>query len=132
MGDDFAAVEISYDNGLLATIVVSCFAAEKVRRMYLGGEKGMVLFDDMAEGQKIKIIRQMYSDQNITLQGGSVFFDELARKTETPTIPAQESLRNQLDHFIDCIRSGKTPLTDIEHGIRVTEAIELVYTQIRG
>lgn len=35
-----------------------------------------------------------------------------------------EPLRNEVEHFIDCIENHKTPLTDIEHGLRVIKNIE--------
>lgn len=38
--------------------------------------------------------------------------------------PKKEPLKAELEHFIDCIKTGKTPLTDIEHGIRVIKQIE--------
>ena len=129
--DDFAAIEISYDNGLLAVLAVSCFAPVKVRRMYMGGEKGMALFDDMADAGKIKIAREPYPDMRNVAGGRSYAFDSLAANTETPAIQAREPLRNQLEHFIECVRAGKTPLTDIAHGIRVTDVIERVYREVK-
>jgi|SRR3990167_3330329 len=35
-----------------------------------------------------------------------------------------EPLRNEIEHFIYCINNNKTPLTDIEHGLRVIKNIE--------
>ena len=38
--------------------------------------------------------------------------------------PMTEPLRNEIEHFIDCIENSKTPLTDIEHGLRVIKNME--------
>ena len=38
--------------------------------------------------------------------------------------PKTEPLRNELEHFIDCVKNSKTPLTDIEHALRVITNME--------
>ena len=43
--------------------------------------------------------------------------------------PITEPLHNEIKHFVDCIRNGKTPLTDIEHAIGVIKNIEKYETQ---
>ena len=43
---------------------------------------------------------------------------------EWPDKPTKEPLLVELEHFIDCVKSVKIPLTDIEHGIRVIRNME--------
>ena len=41
-----------------------------------------------------------------------------------PRIPMVEPLAAQLDHFVDCIRRGRPPLTDLDSAVRVTAVLE--------
>lgn len=45
--------------------------------------------------------------------------------------PTTEPLRNEIVHFVDCVTYNKTPLTDIEHGIRVLRNMEKYEAQHR-
>lgn len=38
--------------------------------------------------------------------------------------PTKEPLQAELEHFIDCVKYDRVPLTDIEHGIRVIRNME--------
>lgn len=38
--------------------------------------------------------------------------------------PTKEPLKVELEHFIDCVKNNKKPLTDIEHSIRVIKLME--------
>ncbi len=119
--DDFSAVEVVLQNKILVTIVVSWFMPQKVRRMTIVGTKGMTLFDDCEVQNKLKFILTSYPK---TISGSSHFFDQSKQKILVPRIIAQEPLRNELIHFIDCVRNNKKPLTDIEHGIRITSLLD--------
>ena len=43
--------------------------------------------------------------------------------------PTTEPLRNQIEHFVDCIKNAKIPLTNIDHALGVIENIEKYETQ---
>ena len=38
--------------------------------------------------------------------------------------PKKEPLQAELEHFINCIKTGKKPLTDLKHGLRVIKNME--------
>jgi len=43
--------------------------------------------------------------------------------------PTTEPLRNEIEHFVDCIKNAKTPLTNIDHALGVIENIEKYETK---
>ena len=43
--------------------------------------------------------------------------------------PSTEPLRNEIEHFVDCVKNAKTPLTNIDHALGVIENIEKYETQ---
>lgn len=106
--DDFAAVWIDFAGAPPAQITVSWMYPEKVRRFTVVGEGGSAVFDELRKEQ--------------------LMFQTGFRRKETRfEAAAREPLRNELEHFIECVREGRTPLTGIEHGMRVTEYLNAVY-----
>ncbi len=127
--DDFVNARIKYANGMLASIIISWFAPEKVRRIILTGASGSASFDDCKAADKLIFNFQKYphdfSDGN-----AAYFFDKNKSRKEISTLTPGEPLRNQLTHFIECIKSGSRPLTDFRHGMRVIKAMDGVQSKI--
>jgi predicted dehydrogenase len=42
----------------------------------------------------------------------------------SPRIPNREPLRLECEHFIECVRTGATPRSDGESGLRVVRVLE--------
>jgi len=128
--DDFTSVVITYENGLVVTIVTSWFAPIKARRMIVGGEKGMVLFDDREPKDKLKFFLYPYPMAHDLGGSSSFYLHDHLDEMVIPAIEAREPLRVELEHFVECIRTGTVPLTDIEHGVRTIESLYLISKQI--
>lgn len=116
-GDDFSAAEITFASGLVVTIIVSRFYLEKTRRFSIAGDKGTAIFDDQRD-EKLKFY--FYPSTSGVSQ----------IKISVPKIAAGEPLRNELEHFINCVKNKKTPLTDIKHGVFITEMLHKIYNSI--
>lgn len=128
--DDATTAVIAFDNGLSATIITSWFAPQKVRRMIMAGAKGQVVFDEK-ETHPLVFYTHPYPLSESPEPHTSHFFEITDQEKYIPDIQPCEPLRNQLDHFIECIREQKTPLTGIEHGMRVTGMLDQVTISIK-
>lgn len=116
--DDFASANVAFSGDLYTSLVVSWLAPEKVRRFTFVGEKGAAVFDERQDA-KLKFYfpattQSSFKDANIII----------------PTVDAQEPLRNQLEHFIRCIRNGEKPLTGIDHAMRVMKMLNVISKEI--
>lgn len=107
--DDFASVWIEFEAAPPAAVTVSWMYPEKIRRLAIAGEKGSAVFDEQSD-DKLKFY--------------------IGKNAVTPQVEAREPLRNELEHFIECIREGKKPLTDIEHGVRITEYLDVIHQKV--
>jgi len=123
--EDFASAGVSFANGLTAAIVVSWFAPEKIRRMTIAGDRGMAVFDDRRE-EKLKFFLHPYTAPSPDADAASRFIEYREGEIITPAIDAAEPLRNQLEHFISCVRTGAEPVSGIRHGIRVTRMMDAI------
>lgn len=127
-GDDFSAAEITFANGLAAAIIVSRLYPEKTRRFSIAGDKGAAIFDDQRD-EKLKFYFYPYPKSGYG-KSSSRLIDASKIKILKPKIAAKEPLRNELEHFIDCVKNKKTPLTDIKHGVSVTEMLHKITKSI--
>lgn len=118
--DDFAVVNLLFESGLRATIVTSRLFLEKVRRLSIMGDRGMALFDDRKETEKLSFSFRQYPETGSPRE-----------RIMKPRIKAREPLENELAHFIDCVRRNATPLTDIKHGMRITGMLQAAREAIR-
>ena len=127
--DDFAACVLTFDNGLVATITTTWFAPEKSRRMILGGTHGMALFDEK-EAHHLTMYSHEYPKQESPEPHTSHFFQISEEEKRIPDVNAHEPLKNQVEHFIDCVVNGNIPLTDGEHGLRITRMLDEITTSM--
>ncbi|MDP3779272.1 MAG: Gfo/Idh/MocA family oxidoreductase [bacterium] len=121
--DDATTALISFDNGLTTTIVTSWFAPQKVRRMLFAGTKGMAVFDEKEE-HPLTLTKYSYPIGESPEIHTSHFFDMNNAERVMPTVDTTEPLRNQVMHFMECIREQKIPLTGIDHALRVTKILD--------
>jgi len=127
--EDAASVVISFDNGVVLTITTTWFAPRKVRRMIMGGTKGMAVFDEQ-EDHPLVFFNHPYPKGESPELHTSHFFEITEKETYIPSIDAHEPLRNELTHFMECIREQKTPITGVDHGLRVTKLLDEITVAI--
>ena len=91
----------------------------------------MAVFDERREEQ-LKYFLHSYPALPAPAGAGSQFLQYAPNEIMVPAIGAGEPLRNQLEHFISCIRSGAEPQTGISHGLRVTQMMDVILRGISG
>jgi len=100
---EFTSVKVRFDRAPLLSIKTSWPGEKKVRKLILEGEKQTAILDETLEKQKLRF------------SSGLV-----------PNIEADEPLRNEVEHFLDCIQNQKTPLTDVNFGCLNTKWLEII------
>jgi predicted dehydrogenase len=121
---EVAHLDLEFMNGLFAHIHVSWLEPVKVRRITLIGSLKTVVYDDVSQGEMIRIY-----DKSIELgapSGESGFLPPLYRSGDitVPFVQEQEPLRLEDGHFLDCIRTGARPRSDGWHGLKVVNILE--------
>jgi len=122
--EDVAYITLFFDSHLIAHIHVNWLAPVKVRSTLIGGDKKMIVYDDIEPSEKIKVY-----DKGITFgnNGEGVYKELIGYRTGdmwAPKLDATEALRIEALHFIDCIEQKKRPMTDGESGLRIVKILE--------
>ncbi len=121
---DVVFATLEFPGGKLAHIHVSWLDPHKTRKVTVVGSKRMVVFDDTLSTNKVAVHDKSFL-VNPNVQPGSANWVTLTQGEVTyPTIPAIEPLRNEAQHFVDCIRSGNSPISNGESGATNVAVLE--------
>ncbi len=124
--EDVGFVTLGYPNGILGHIHVSWVDPHKVREVVVVGSEKRVVFNDLQAIEPIRVFEKgvapltaadSYQDQPFLMRDGAIF---------SPRIEASEPLKNQCDHFLDCVTQGETPLSGGPEGRDVVQVLEAI------
>jgi predicted dehydrogenase len=135
--EDVVFAQLRFESGAIGGIHVSWLDPYKVRRVTAVGDRRMVVFDDVALDEKLKVFDKGASYEAISESARGTEFGEyqaLIRDGDIviPKIPAHEPLKEQVAEFVRCCRSGDRPLTDGVDGRRVVAALEAAMESLRS
>lgn len=122
--ESLAYVTIYLDNGIVAHLNVSWLSPVKVRMVMIGGNDKMIVYNDVEPTEKVKIYDsgvEVIEDQEELYK---IWWQYRVGDIYIPKIDSTEALNVELNHFIDCIKESKTPLTSGYNGYRVVAVLE--------
>jgi predicted dehydrogenase len=126
--EDVVFCYLRFPSGLMAHLHLSWLDPHKERRFTIVGSDKMATFDDMELEQKLVIYDKGF-DQDYSSYG-----EYIARSGDvwSPAISNEEPLRIECRHFAECVRDGKTPVSDGRSGLRVVRVLEGLQTSLEG
>jgi predicted dehydrogenase len=126
--EDVVFCFLRFPSGTVAHLHLSWLDPHKERRITLVGSQKMATFDDMLIEGKLTVYDKGF-DEDANSWG-----EYIARTGDiySPRIPNVEPLRVECEHFIDCIRTGSTPRSDGNSGLRVVRVLERLQQSLDG
>ena len=114
---DVTMTTLSFNGGVRGHIFVSWLHPYKEQKLVVVGEKKMVVFNDAEP--KNKLVAYAHSVDWVDRR-------PVAKKADAEPIPiaADEPLKLECAHFIECIATRKTPVTDGKEGLAVLTVLE--------
>ena len=131
--DDVVFLNVVYPKKIMANIHVSWLDPQKVRKMIVVGSRKMVVYDDIAD-DKIAIYdkgidRKAVLGENMDFdQPQPPQFSYRSGDILLPQVKFTEPLRVEAEHFLDCVRNRRAPLTGIAHARNVVSILERART----
>lgn len=130
--ENLAYITLFYASGPIAHANVSWLAPVKVRQILIGGSKKMIIYDDLAPSEKVKVYDKGVSFTDDPRQIQEMRVGYRTGDMWAPKLDGTEALRLAAEHFVDCIEHGKVPETDGRLGLGVVELIEAATSSMRG
>src|SRR3989442_6137170 len=102
---DVAFITVYFPRNMIAHINVNWLSPVKVRTTLLGGEKKMVVWNDLEADEKIKIY-----DKGVNITNGQSVHDLLVSYRSgdmwAPKVDQVEALSAEAKHFVNCIENN--------------------------
>jgi predicted dehydrogenase len=121
--EDVAYMTLYFSNNLIAHFNVNWLSPVKIRTTLIGGDKKMLVWNDLFEDQKLKIY-----DKGVEVKGREGIYDLLVSYRSgdmwVPKVDKTEALKLEVEYFVDCVLNDKTPINDGLSGLRVVKVLE--------
>jgi predicted dehydrogenase len=129
--EDVAFITAYFPNNVIAHINVNWLSPVKVRTTLIGGEKRMLVWNDLEADEKIRIY-----DKGVEKTSNQEGIYDMLVKYRTgdmwaPQIENTEALKSELQYFIDCVQRNEVPFNDGKAGLRVVGMLEAANKSIK-
>ncbi len=121
--EDMAYLTLYFPEEVIAHVNVNWLSPVKVRTTLIGGEKRMLVWNDLEADEKVKVY-----DKGVNITNREGLYELLVNYRSgdmwAPQLEQVEALRNELSYFVECISSGQDPFNDGCAGLRVVKMLE--------
>jgi predicted dehydrogenase len=120
---DIAFITVYFPQNTIAHINVNWLSPVKVRTTLIGGEKKMLVWNDLEADEKVKVYDK---GVNITSREGvyELLVSYRSGDMWSPKVEQTEALKTELQYFLDCIETDQNPTNDGAAGLRVIRLLE--------
>lgn len=121
--ENIAYLTVNFESGFMAHFNCSWTSPVKIRLMLIGGDKKMIVFNDLEPTEKIKVYDTGYEIKNdeekkkllIDYRSGDIFI---------PKVPGTEALAMMVEDFAQAVLTGRIPIADYQSGLYVIKILE--------
>jgi len=121
--EDVAFMTLYFPEKVIAHINVNWLSPVKVRTTLIGGEKRMLVWNDLEADEKVKVY-----DKGVKITNREGVYELLVNYRSgdmwAPQLEQVEALRQELEYFVACISSGEEPFNNGCAGLRVVKMLE--------
>jgi predicted dehydrogenase len=121
---NLAYLTLFFPGTFVAHVHVNWLAPVKIRRTLVGGSRRMIVYDDLDESEPLRVydkgvVMAADRDEEYRMRYSYRWGDMWAPRVE-PT----EALATEAEHFVTCVETGATPITDGACGLRLVRLLE--------
>jgi predicted dehydrogenase len=120
---DVAFITAYYPGNVIAHINVNWLSPLKVRTTLIGGERKMLVWNDLEADEKVKVY-----DKGVHMTNREGVYELLVSYRSgdmwAPKVEATEALKVELGYFVECIENDLTPFNDGLAGLRVVRMLQ--------
>jgi predicted dehydrogenase len=120
---DVAFITVYFPHRTIAHINVNWLSPVKIRTTLIGGEKKMLVWNDLEADEKVKVY-----DRGVRISSNEGVYQLLVSYRSgdmwVPKLEQTEALKGELAYFLECIEKDETPFNDGMAGLRVVKMLE--------
>ncbi|MHB1412281.1 MAG: Gfo/Idh/MocA family protein [Thermoleophilia bacterium] len=113
---DTTLTSLTFAGGVGGHIYVSWLHPFKEHKLVIIGSRRMLVFDDLQDSEKIRLYdKGVEPGEALKLRSNGY---------EVVPFEAEEPLRRECAHFLECIATRRQPDTDVQNGVEVLQVLE--------
>jgi predicted dehydrogenase len=129
--EDVAFITVYFPKRIIAHVNVNWLSPVKVRTTLIGGEKKMLVWNDLEADEKIRVY-----DKGVSMSANPSNLHQLLVSYRSgdmwaPQVEQVEALRDETGYFLKCIHENRKPMNDGNAGLRVVRILEAAEKSIR-
>lgn len=121
--EDVAYITAYFKDNVIAHFNVNWLSPVKIRTTLIGGEKKMLVWNDLEPDEKIRVF-----DKGVTTKNGRNVHEMMVSYRMgdiwAPRLDQVEALKVEAQYFVDCLEKGKQPMNDGAAGLEVVRMLE--------
>jgi len=129
--ENIANISVYFENNCYAHFHVNWTSPVKIRKMIVGGDKKMLVFDDLENFEKIKIY-----DAGVSIKNSNEIYSALASyrlgDMFSPKVNQTEALALGVNEFIAAIKEDREAKTNGYSGLQVVKILEAADYSIKN
>jgi predicted dehydrogenase len=132
--EDMAYVNVDYSDQMMASFHVNWLSPVKVRQMIFAGSKKSLIFNELNTTEPVKIYNRgiELGETSDAEERRRLLVGYRSGDVWSPQIDPGEALQAVVSHFAECVREGRTPISDGRLGLRVVRALESATRSIKA
>lgn len=130
--EDIINMSLHFPNNMIAMIQNSWLDPNKIRTMTIVGSKGMIVYDDIAQLEKIKIYDKRVEVPAYYETFGDFQYSYHYGDMRAPYLKQIEPLRVECQHFVDCVRTQRQPESSGLEGMKVVQILEAATQSLKS
>ena len=121
---------LKYASGLVAHIHESWRDPFKERKIMVVGSKAMLVLDEHATDGKLKLVKKTIIDTKSKIEHERFIYED--KGIEVLNIPESEPLKSEMQHFLDCVKTGQPALSGPQNSQRVLKLLHLAQASLEA
>ena len=121
--EDLAYITVYFSDHMIAHINVNWLSPVKVRTTLIGGEKKMLVWNDLEADEKIKLY-----DKGVEIANSQNVYELLVSYRSgdmwAPRVEQTEALAAEAKYFVECVSKNQRPFNDGRAGLRIVRLLE--------
>jgi predicted dehydrogenase len=120
---DVVYLTVHFANDFIAHVHVNWLSPVKIRQLLIGGSRQMLVYNDNEPSEKVRVYDR---GVRVTTEEGmrDVLVDYRMGDAWTPKLDSREALTVECEHFVECVRFDKVPVTSATAGLGVVRLLE--------
>ncbi len=129
--ENIAYLTVNYNSNFIAHFVCSWSSPVKVRQTLIGGDKKMILYNDLEPSEKVRVYDTGYNHKTEE-DRNRIMVDYRTGDVYIPKLSSREALAGVADDFIQSVIHKKDPMSNATLGKSVVRILEASQESIKN